>query len=75
MARYLERNVDFEEVEELAGFPGELPMCRLCGQRPDSITFSSIDCKAGCLMQLELVEPDESRQSDGPLRKGFLQVG
>jgi hypothetical protein len=61
MASQLRNTMDFDELRHLACLPGELPVCDICGQRPDSITFSPVDCKAGCLVQLELAEQNWAR--------------
>ena len=59
MARYLGRSMNFEDIQHLKCLPGEFPFCELCGQRPDSITFSLVDCKSGCPMHVELAESAE----------------
>jgi hypothetical protein len=44
----MREDVAFVEARAVKTLPGDLTACDLCGQRPDSITFNTVDCRPGC---------------------------
>lgn len=44
--------------------PGDLPACGLCGQRPDSITFNTVDCRGDCPLARAGLDHVESANSE-----------
>ena len=57
--------VAFIEAKVLNTLPGDLPACDMCGQRPDSITFSIVNCRPGCPLAGSVSDPLKSAQLQG----------